>query len=120
MSTGAWLVLAIQPGPFCTKNDSVCGYNNRDMAVTVEMHNIGEIATRSEIVAVVEHVLSDKPGAWRVIIVGSRATDNWELKVEGPKGFERSYTLSGKSGEHEPKVIGNVLSKLVPTRGSAR
>jgi hypothetical protein len=113
-------VLSMWPGPFCTRNDSFSGYNNRDMAATVEMHNIGEIATRSEIVAVVEHVLSDKPGTWRVTIVGSRATDNWEMKVEGPKGFERSYTLSGKSGEHEPQVIGNVLSKLVPTRGSAR
>jgi hypothetical protein len=114
------MVLSIRPGLFFTKNDSVSGYNNRDMAAIVEMHNIGQIATRSEIVAVVEHVLSDKPGTWRVTIVGSRATDNWEMKVEGPKGFERSYSLSGKSGEHEPKVIGNVLSKLVPTRGSAR
>ena len=113
-------MLSMRPGLFCTNNDSVSGYNNRDMAVTVEMHNIGEIATRSEIVAVVEHVLSDKPGAWRVTIVGSRATDSWEMKVEGPKGFERSYTLLGRSGEHEPQVIGSVLSKLVPTRGSVR
>jgi len=73
-----------------------------------------------DIVAVVEHVMSDKPGSWHVSILGSRGTDNWEMKVEGPKGFERLYTLTGNSGEHEPQVIGSVLAKLVPTRGSHR
>jgi hypothetical protein len=24
----------------------------------------------------------------------SRATDNWEMNVQGPKGFERSYVLA--------------------------
>ena len=42
---------------------------------------------------IVEHVLSDRPGEWRVSIVGSRAKEDWEMKVEGPNGFERSYTL---------------------------
>lgn len=88
------------------------------MSVTVELQNIGDTPAGGEIVAVVEHVLSDKPGAWRVTILGSRGTDNWEMKVEGPKGFERSYTLSGNSGEHEPQIIGSVVAKLVPTRGS--
>jgi hypothetical protein len=90
------------------------------MSVTVELQNIGDTPARSEIVAVAERVLGDKPGAWRVTILGSRGTDNWEMKVEGPKGFERSYTLTGNSGEHEPQVIGSVLAKLVPTRGVPR
>jgi hypothetical protein len=46
-----------------------------------------------------------------VSIVGSRANDNWEMKVEGPQGFERSYTLVGEAGEHQPEVIRNVLIK---------
>jgi len=49
-----------------------------------------------------------------VSIVGSRANDNWEMKVEGPQGFERSYTLVGDAGEHQPEVIPNVLIKLLP------
>jgi hypothetical protein len=48
-----------------------------------------------------------------VSIVGSRANDNWEMKVEGPRGFERSYTLLGEAGEH-PDAIRNVLVKLLP------
>jgi hypothetical protein len=83
------------------------------MPVTVELQNIGDVPLRSEIAAVVEHVLSDRPGVWRVTILGSRANDNWEMKVEGPKGYERSYTLIGSAGEHQPQVLGNVLAKLV-------
>ena len=89
-------------------------YNIGDMAVTIEMQNTGDPRARSEILAGVEHVLSDMPGEWRVSIVGSRANDNWEMKVEGPQGFERSYTLVGEAGEHRPEAIRNVLTKLLP------
>jgi hypothetical protein len=84
------------------------------MTVTVEMHNIGDVPASREIVAVIEHVLSDKTGAWRVSILGSRANDNWEMKVEGPKGFERSYTLLGSAEQHQPQAIASVLLKLLP------
>ena len=89
-------------------------YNTEDMAVTVEMHNTGDAQTSREIVAVIEHMLSDKPGVWRVSLAGSRASDNWEMKVEGPKGFERSYTLLGSAEQHQPQVIASVLLKLLP------
>ena len=84
------------------------------MSVTVELHNIGDAPVRSEIVAVVEHMLSDRPGVWRVTILGSRADDKWEMRVEGPKGYERSYTLIGSAGEQQPHIVGNVLAKLLP------
>jgi hypothetical protein len=84
------------------------------MSVTIEMQNTGDSRTRGETVAVIEHVLCDKPGEWRVSIIGSRANDNWEMKVEGLNGFERSYTLVGSAGEHQPEVIRNVLLKLLP------
>ena len=84
------------------------------MAVMIEMQNTGDARARGEIVAVIEHVLSDRPGEWRVSIVGSRANDNWEMKVEGPQGFERSYTLVGEAGEHRPEAIRNMLIKLLP------
>jgi hypothetical protein len=89
-------------------------YNTEDMAVTIEMQNTGDARARREILAGVEHVLSDVAGEWRVSIVGSRANDNWEMKVEGPQGFERSYTLVGAAGEHHPEAIRNVLVKLLP------
>lgn len=95
-------------------------YNCLQMSVTVELHNVGDTPVRGEIVAVVEHVLSDQPGAWRVTILGSRGSDNWEMKVEGPKGFERSYTLTGNAGEHELPAIAAVLAKLIPAQGSSR
>ena len=61
------------------------------------MQNTGDTRTRGEIVALIEHMLSDRLGEWRVSIVGSRANDNWEMKVEGPEGFERSYSLVGSA-----------------------
>jgi len=84
--------------------------------VSVELHNTGDPAGGREVQAIVEHALSDIAGDWRVSIAGSRANENWEMKVEGPNGFERSYTLVGSAGEHQPVVIGNVLLKLLPAK----
>jgi hypothetical protein len=86
------------------------------MAVSLELHNTGDPAVGREVRALVEHALSDRTGDWRVAIVGSRANENWEMKVEGPNGFERSYTLARSAGEHQPVVIGNVLLKLLPAK----
>ena len=89
-------------------------YNTGDMAVTIEIQNTGDSRARREILAGVEHVLSDVAGEWRVSIVGSRANDNWEMKVEGPRGFERSYTLVGDAGEHQLKQYGTCLLSCCP------
>ncbi len=35
------------------------------------------------------------------------------MRVEGPNGFERSYSLASSSGEHEPEAIGELVLKLV-------
>ena len=87
------------------------------MAVSLEMHNTGDPSIGAEIQALVEHHLSDRPGDWRVSIVGSRESDNWDLKVLGPNGFERSYTLAGSAGEHQALVMGNLpfQSALLPS-----
>jgi hypothetical protein len=84
------------------------------MAVLVEMHHTGDPALRSEVVAAIEHVLADRAGDWSVSIVGSQANDSWEMRIAGPKGFERSYTLEGSSGEHRPEVIRTIVGKMVP------
>ncbi len=86
------------------------------MAVVVEMQNMGDLANRSEIVASIEHALCQEPGDWRISIVGSRGSDDWEMKVEGPRGFERMYTLAGSAGEHQPEVIRSMLFKLLSGR----
>jgi hypothetical protein len=86
------------------------------MAVTVEMYHAGDPMVRSEVVAVIEHVFADRPGDWRESIIGSQANDRWEMKITGPKPFERSYTLEGSSGEHRPEVIRAIVGKMVSAR----
>jgi hypothetical protein len=94
-------------------------YNTGDMAVTIEMQNTGDSRARREILAGVEHVLSDLAGEWRVSMVGSRANDDWERKGEGPYGFERSYALVGEAGEHQPEAIRNHTgSRCLPVEGN--
>ena len=70
----------------------------RGMAVTVEMHNTGDPAQRAEVVSVVEHVLSDRPGDWRVSIVGSQANDRGgdeDCRAEGrSSGFRWRTSIS--------------------------
>ena len=72
---------------------------------------------QAEVRAVVEHVLADRPGNWRVSITGSQANDRWELKITGPHAFERSYTLEGSAGEHRPEAIRPILLKMLPRHG---
>lgn len=84
------------------------------MAVSVEMHHTRCVpAVRSEIEAIIEHVLADRPGDWLVSIIGSQANDKWEMRITGPSSFERSYTLEGSFGEHEPQVIGKLVARMV-------
>ncbi|HEX3106217.1 MAG TPA: hypothetical protein VHQ22_17380 [Terriglobales bacterium] len=85
------------------------------MGVTIELQNLGDADLSRELGASIEHALSDKPGEWRVSIAGSRASENWEMRVEGPNGFERSYTLAAAAGEHEPEAIRRLILQLVPT-----
>jgi hypothetical protein len=73
------------------------------MAVVVELHNTSDLTNRSDIVPSIEHALCEEPGDWRISIIGSRGSDDWELKVEGPRGVERMYTLTGDAGEHQPE-----------------
>ena len=86
-----------------------------DMAVTVEIHHTGfDAGGRAEIAAVIEHVLADRSGEWRVSIIGSQANDRWEMRITGPNAFERSYTLEVTAGEHRSEVIRIILGKVVP------
>jgi hypothetical protein len=80
------------------------------------MHNTGNPELQQDVAAMIEHVLADQPGNWRVSIIGSQANDRWEMTILGPNAFERSYTLEGTAGQHDPAVIGTIVSKMVPGR----
>jgi len=89
------------------------------MGVLVQIHNTGSLPEeRADITAHVEHALADRAGDWKVFINGSQANDRWELKIDGPNGFERSYTLEGTAGETEPRAIGRIVGKMVPAKTS--
>jgi hypothetical protein len=88
------------------------------MGVTIDLQNLGDAALCREITAHMEHAFADRRGDWRVSIIGSRASENWEMRVEGPNGFERSYSLTKPAGEDKPEMIRRLISQLLPS-GSA-
>lgn len=85
------------------------------MPVVVEMHNTGDPNLQQDVIAILEHILGDRSGEWRVQILGSQGSDRWEMKIYGPNAFERSYTLEGASGEHDPQRIAALVSRMVST-----
>jgi hypothetical protein len=84
------------------------------MGITIQLQNLGDAQLCRQITVHLEHAFSGRQGAWRVSISGSRATDSWDLRVEGPNEFERSYSLSGSAGEHEPAAIRALTVRLLP------
>jgi hypothetical protein len=38
------------------------------------------------------------------------------MKITGPAGFERSYTLEGELGQHEPSTIAAIVSRMLPPK----
>ena len=78
------------------------------------VQNLGDAQLCRDIADRLEHAFSGRQGEWRVSIAGSRAAENWELRVEGPNGFELSNTLSAATGEHEPTAIRTLVLRLVP------
>jgi hypothetical protein len=86
----------------------------RAMGVTIELQNLSDTRLCRDITARIEHAFADRRGDWRVSIAGSRESENWEMRVEGPNGFERSYTLAGSAGEHAPEAIRKLILQLIP------
>jgi hypothetical protein len=84
------------------------------MPVTVEMHNTADVESRQDVIAMIEHILSDRVGDWRVVILGSQANGCWEMKITGPNAFERSYTLERTLGQHEPSTVAAIIARMLP------
>lgn len=82
----------------------------------VELHNTGDAESRRDLVAMIEHIFSDRNGDWRVEIVGSQGSDRWEMKITGPNAFERSYTLEGELGQHETGMVVAIIAKMLPNK----
>jgi hypothetical protein len=86
------------------------------MAVSVEMQHTGNAERQRDVIAMIEHVLSDRSGDWRVVIAGSQGSDRWDMTIKGPNAFERSFTLEGTFGQHEPGVVAAIVARMVPGR----
>lgn len=86
------------------------------MAVTVETQNTGDANLQRDLVAIIEHIFADRKGDWRVSILGSKGSDRWEMKITGPNAFERSYTLEGGLGQHEPTVVSAIIARMLPAK----
>jgi hypothetical protein len=86
------------------------------MPVTIETQNTGDPTLQRDLVARIEHIMADRPGDWRVVILGSQGSDRWEMKITGPNAFERSYTLEGAMGQHEPTTVAAIISMMLPTK----
>ena len=84
------------------------------MGVTIELQNLGDEQLCREVTARIEHAFADRQGAWRVSVIGSRASETWAINVEGPNGFERSYSLAKGAGQHEPDAIRRLIVQLLP------
>jgi len=59
------------------------------------MHNTGDRELQRDVAAIVEHVLSDRPGDWRVSGMGSQGSDLWEMKITGPNAGLSEFGLTG-------------------------
>jgi hypothetical protein len=51
--------------------------------------------------------------------MGSQANDRWEMKIDGPNAFERSYMQEGSAGQHRVAVIIALLEKMLPPKTGA-
>jgi len=83
------------------------------MGVTIELQNLGAAQLCRDISARIEHAFAEREGDWHVSIMGSRGSENWDMRVEGPNGFERSYSLTSAAGDHEPEAIRRLILQLI-------
>ena len=86
------------------------------MPVTIEAQNTGDTNLQRDLAARIEQVFANRPGDWRIVILGSKASDRWDLKITGPNAFERSYTLEGALGQHEPIAVAAIICRMLRSR----
>ncbi len=53
----------------------MCRADTLTLGVIVYIHNTGDSKSQRDVRAMIEHVLSDRLGDWRVSIIGSQAND---------------------------------------------
>jgi hypothetical protein len=62
--------------------------------------------------------IADRRGTMAYSIGRTRANDNCEMKILGAKKFERSYTLVGGAGPHQPGTISSLMFKLLAVKNA--
>jgi hypothetical protein len=67
-----------------------------EMAVSLELRNTGDACAGAEVRVLVEHALSDRPGDWRVSIVGS-----WQI-AWGPEADVWTFDNCGAVADNRP------------------
>jgi len=66
------------------------------MPVHIELQNTGDTGAHAEISAAIEHALAERPGDWRVSIIGSRANDKLGDECARSQGI-RTILCLGRS-----------------------
>ena len=84
------------------------------MGVTIELENLGDVQLSKEISASIEHAFERQTRGVASVDCRIARERELELRVEGPNSFERTYTLAGSDGEHEPEAIRRRILQLVP------
>jgi len=100
--------------PFCTRMGTPPSIELRCDGVTVELQNLGMLSCVRYQRAYRTRI-QRQTGEWRVSITGSRATENWEMRVEDQR-IRTVYSLASSSGEHEPEAIGELVLSWCPQR----
>ena len=84
------------------------------MAVSVDLQHTSCVpVVRSEIGAIIEHALADRPGDWRVSIIGSQANDRWEMRITGPNHFSPTIDRNITANRECPEAAWATLSEAI-------
>ena len=84
------------------------------MGVTIELQNLGDAQLCGGITSLIEHAFAEPTRPLASVDCRIARERELGMRVEGPNGFERSYTLAGSSGEHEPDAVRRLILQLIP------
>ena len=88
------------------------------MPVTIETQNTGDTNLQRDLAARIEQVFANRPGDWRIVILGSKASDRWDMKITGRERFRailhagrriRPTSTHRSRGDHFPDVADQKL-----------
>jgi hypothetical protein len=84
------------------------------MGVTIELQNLGDAQLCRDITAHIEHAFADRRGDWRVSIAGSRASQNWEMRVEAILGKKHDNQKPERSCAQDGNIVRVDVNRVTP------